>query len=156
MHAHAVGREIFLVLLLVVGGCGGPDAPATSGQVPFSGTVTLDGEPVENAQVKFIPLSGESEPAVATTDASGKYELKSGHAGAAGAKPGEYKVVISRLVKPDGTVAVAGPDRSPMQLMVEDKATESIPPRYSEYQKSTLKATVPGGGGSQDFQLNSK
>lgn len=147
------------MLLVVVGllGCSAEEKAGPAGLVPVSGTVTLDGKPVEGATVTFIPTKTEgSSDAGAVTDASGKYELRAGEGSSSGALPGEYRVIISRLAKADGSTVMPDKDRSPMQLMLEDGAKETIPPKYSDMIGTTLKATVPAGGGTQDFKLESK
>ena len=59
-----------LLLGLVSDGCrkSGPEL------APVSGRVTLNGKPLENADVVFQPDNGKS-PAIARTDADGRYEL---------------------------------------------------------------------------------
>jgi len=63
---------------------------------PVSGTVTLDGQPVDHATVSFIPedatvTNGEASGG---TDASGNFTLVT--RGSPGAYPGTYKVVVTR------------------------------------------------------------
>jgi hypothetical protein len=70
--------------------------------------------------------------------------------------PGDYKVTVSLLKRPDGTVVAPSPEKSPMQLMTEENAKESIPPQYSEYMKSRLKVTVPSSGGTEEIKITSK
>ncbi|HVT30599.1 MAG TPA: carboxypeptidase-like regulatory domain-containing protein, partial [Lacipirellulaceae bacterium] len=59
-----------LLLGLLFDGCrkSGPEL------APVSGHVTLNGQPLENADIVFQPDNGKS-PAVARTDAEGRYEL---------------------------------------------------------------------------------
>lgn len=52
-------------------GCG-PSRPTT---VPVSGTVLLDGEPVESAAVIFSSVEG-GRPATGITDAQGRFRLR--------------------------------------------------------------------------------
>jgi hypothetical protein len=71
---------IFPVLLLVLlSGCGG-GGPQVA---PVSGTVTLDGKPLPNAEVMFVPVGG-GRPSTARTVDGGRYELlfKRGQSGA--------------------------------------------------------------------------
>lgn len=153
-----VSRFCSVLILFAAIGCE-EERPAVEGLVPVTGTVTLDGKPLENAQVTFVPMSVDLHgglDANAQTDAEGKYELQSDQGRAVGAKPGKYRVVISRLHRPDGTIALLSPDKSPMQLMIEDQAKESIPARYSDSLKTVLRAEVPAGGGTQDFRLSAK
>ena len=87
------------VLLFVGAGCGGRRTP-----IPVSGTVTLDGKPVEGAIVTLHLFGDDKEGRLATgqTDRTGTFHLKTGNE--AGARPGEYKVVIVKNV-------LAGPKR---------------------------------------------
>src|SRR5262245_34491084 len=95
-------RFLLLSLLLVVGGCKDSD---TGDLVPVTGTVTLDGKDLANAVLRFEP-TGETkgQGGIGVTDASGKFAIK-GRNGKEGVPPGTYKVVISKLVMPDGSDA---------------------------------------------------
>jgi hypothetical protein len=69
--------------------------------VAASGTVTLDGKPVENASVTFFPANKDSggRQALGVTDSSGRFTLKThlgGTATEAGAEANEYKVTVVR------------------------------------------------------------
>lgn len=68
MVGHA-GRLGLLVAALSLGGCsgGGP----TLGSV--TGTVTLDGRPLADADVEFAPREGRGS--IGVTDGQGRYEL---------------------------------------------------------------------------------
>ena len=155
-----VGRGWVLVIVTVwcatFGGCSkGKEIPTDL--VPVTGTVTLDGEPVAGALVTYIPTGTKTEgvfDAAGETDEQGKYKLMTSEGQAEGATPGEYRVVISKLVKADGSTAKPTKDKSPMQLMLEG-AKEVVHPDYSDLAFSKLKATVPQGGGTNDFPLNS-
>jgi hypothetical protein len=83
-------------VLLVVVGCGqsGPEV------APVKGRVTLDGRPLEMADIVFQPNDGGS-PSTSRTDADGTYELLYKR-GVVGARTGEHTVRIgftSALVK---------------------------------------------------------
>ena len=84
------------VLLGAAAGCDGRRTP-----VPVSGTVTLDGKPVEGAIVSFHLLGDDKEgrPATGQTDKTGTFHLKTGNED--GARPGEYKVVVVKNVLAD-------------------------------------------------------
>ncbi len=56
---------------LLLAGCGpSSDVPKLA---PVHGVVTMDGKPLANATVRFIPESGR--PSVGVTDEQGRYEL---------------------------------------------------------------------------------
>lgn len=135
-------------------GCGGEEkkiAPLNPDTVPFSGFVKRDGKPLSKAVVTFLPTANKGVNASGITGDDGKYELKVqvDQKDKAGAPPGDYKVVVSRFVTPSGE---AYDPTKP----VEVPGMESLPPRFSDPNMTTLKATVPAGGGTSDFDLKGK
>ena len=143
---------------LSIGGCGttsGQSIP--SGLTPVSGVVTMGDKPLVGATVTFIPAQSGANASGASgiTDSSGKYVLKSYEGGGNGLAPGAYKVVISCLVKADGSVVIPGPDESPMQLLVGG-AKETLPDQYSNLLGTKLLATVDASGAPIDFKLAAK
>ena len=151
-----VGRQnlvvvAFLLAVAAVAGCrSGRSTP--EGLSPVSGTITLDGKPVEGAMVSFIPqkVADVMVNPAGVTDAQGKYELMADDV--PGALPGEYKVVISRLAMADGKAVQISKDKPPLTLFAAG-AKETLPKTYSEAMTTTLKATVPEGGATIDFPL---
>jgi hypothetical protein len=134
-------------------GCGESINYEVEGLVPVTGTVKVDGQPVANASVLFVP-AGEGATgtaASATTDATGKYELVTGEEGQKGAKPGTYRVVISQYLK-DGQPVAPNPEKSPMDLMIEG-AKETMHANYSDMAFTKLQREVPTAGGTIDFEL---
>lgn len=132
-----------LAVILVVGlaGCkGGSDGAV-------SGTVTLDGEQLKNAMVRFIP-QGET-PGLggsATTDAGGKFTLMNAQGGK-GLAPGTYKVVVSRRLNKDGT------EPDPNVPPIESSAVETLPAVFSDENQSTLTMTVKADQKTYDIKL---
>lgn len=97
-NTHRVAMGVFLVrcwylwtllLLTTLAGCGtgGPEI------VPVSGRVTLDGRPLENADVVFQP-AGANRPSSGRTDKDGLYQLMYKR-GIEGARVGEHTVFIT-------------------------------------------------------------
>lgn len=57
-------RMIGCILALTIAGCGGnPDLKEGAQKYKVSGTVTLDGKPLENGSVTFDPKDGSGTPA---------------------------------------------------------------------------------------------
>jgi len=147
-----------LAIVFFVAGCsggtaGGPDA---SKLVPVTGIVKLDGKPLADATVNFLPKTSAGPgfyPAMGTTDQSGKYELVVTAADGKtlkGVVPGEYNVAVSKLVKPDGTpVKFDGSLGGPMN----QAAMEMIPMRYATIGEGGMSYTVPAGGGTNDIEM---
>lgn len=129
-----------LITFLIAGCGGGPDdAPKT---VEVTGIVTMQGNPVADASVVFIPKSGPS--AVGSTDATGKYSLKTGKA--IGAIPGSHLVTITS----GGEIPMPGTEEAKA-----DQAKPLIPPSYGDPKKSGLSAEVQDSGANViDFKLN--
>lgn len=127
-----------VVLAVALSGlsCGSSDQPEL-GQV--SGTVTMDGKPLPNAQVVFSPEKGR--PSMAITDESGKYALTYIR-DVKGAVPGKHTVRIT-------AVRVSTSDREGAAPV-----KEPIPAKYNA--NTTLTAQVEPGENTVDFALESK
>ncbi len=138
-------RGLVVGTMLVTSGCWG----STSGPelIEVEGVVTLDGQPLPNATVRFVPVThpGKVEytrPAVGRTDEDGEYFLEYSLS-REGALPGEYTVAISTFRDP-------GEDEE--GLPVPGKP-ERVPDTYNL--KSTLVADVSAEGGPYNFDLKS-
>lgn len=147
------GSVLFLL------GCSGGSKPVPEGLKPVTGTVKLDDQPLVGATVMFIPTgtgsaTNQANNAGAETNDQGVYEMRSGEGSGVGATPGEYRVVITLLQTSDGSIIKPSRDKSPMQLQL-DGAKEKLHANYSDLAFSKLKATVPAGGGTIDFNLKS-
>lgn len=138
----ALRDRVFVLLLLtgVFSGCGGPSDQPELGTV--SGVVTLNGTPLPNATVTFLPESGRSS--VGITDETGRYELQYTN-DAAGAKVGPHTVSISTLGASSSS-EVSGSSEVAASV-------EQVPPQYNA--QSTLKEDVQAGDNTIDFDLKS-
>jgi len=99
------------------------------------GTVTVDGQPVGNLAVTFIPDNGR--PSLGITDEDGHYEL-SYFRGETGAVLGTHKVMISTNLDEPPPAGYRDP----------------IPFQYNL--KSTLTADVVDGENVFDFEVDTK
>lgn len=102
-----------------------------------SGTVTLDGQPLPDATVTFMPETGRSSSG--RTDPEGKYELNYTF-DRAGAVVGKHIVRITTA----GKSGAESPDPS----------DEKLPARY--HANTELKAAVERGHNEVDFDLTSQ
>lgn len=129
---------LLLAVSLTFAGCGG------DGTVPVTGTVTLDGAPVEGAAVILEPAEGGS-PASATTDASGKFSLKT--------VAGPHKVAIS---KTKVTMAEGANVPEDAGGEVSDENMEYLTPmKYASPMTSGLTVDVTAGMEPVEFALTS-
>lgn len=143
---------LVFVLTAVLTGCGpGVNAPVT---VPVEGIVQLDGAPLADARVTFIPVEKTVNACIGTTDASGKYELT--QASFKGASPGSYKVTIEAYKLLDGKPVPEELRNDPMQLVAMKRAKQVLPLKYCNSEKTELKAEVELSATKVDFDLMSK
>jgi hypothetical protein len=126
-----------LALAPLLGGCGGP----ANGGVPITGQVTLDGQPVKEGAISFMPVDGKSASAGGKI-IDGKYECA--------VPPGEKSVTIY------ANRVTGQQPRDPSNPGGEkiDIVEQYIPAKYNT--NSTLKITVPAEGGQFDMKLESK
>ena len=118
-------------------GCGGTPGPAL-GQV--SGTVTLDGSPLDQALVEFVPEDGR--PSFGTTGANGKYVLQYTD-DKSGAVIGKHHVKITKN-------QVSGEVAAPTKPAPKG---DPVPAKYNT--ESTLEVEVKSGSNVHDFKLES-
>jgi hypothetical protein len=141
---RSMGRAALLVPVIpLMSGCFGGSDVAELADV--SGTVTLDGKPLTQASVTFLPVTDEgteSRPASGVTDEHGQYELQYSTT-QAGARPGAYQVSISTFREP-------GEDWSGNEV---PGAPETVPSVYNS--ATTLTAEVKVDGPPIDFELKS-
>ncbi len=154
---NSIGLRVSLALALIcagmICGCGqqGPDRPAT---FATTGTVTLDGAPVEGAAVTFVP-NGKGTPAVATTDASGRYALKS-FGTEEGAVPGQYMITVTKGQYTEAAAAGGGGEEPPPGYDPNSgtsEGTNTLPKKYESPQSSGLTAAVTEDPSKNTFDL---
>jgi hypothetical protein len=147
---------VAVAMLLLFAGCSGKkDVPKT---VSVTGTVLLNGNTIEGAEVSFQPKSpgSDSRPARGATDASGKFTLKT-YIGPGtdvdGAIPGEYVVAVSKVE----SKSMTSEDMAKMTTSGKKVAPPKnlLPTRYANAKKSGLTATVSADG-SNDFKFELK
>jgi hypothetical protein len=123
------------IVCLVALGCGGNGKPKA---YPVTGTVTLNGQPIEGASVSFFTQDELMRAArvpvpKGTTDASGQFHLTT-YEKNDGAPAGSYKVAISWM-------QVTRPSDDPEEMVERDR----LKGRYADTDKSGLTATVESG-----------
>ncbi len=134
--------SVSLLCLTVSCGCSGGSSDPKP--VPVSGTITLDGKPLQGARVTF---DSDQRPAVGITSTDGSYKL------ALGALPGEYRVAIG---DPPGNAGMTRPMAAPSGDKPEPVPVE-LPLKYSDPKQTALRFTVPDDGSDvADFTLTTK
>ena len=143
-----------------------------SGFTKVTGIVTLDGKPIEGADLYFAMETNPSIYAIGKTDQNGKYSVstfRGGDRAITGAIPGEYLVTIVKKEE-DGP-----PEKDVSEMTIEEqtnyrmsraasngkmrdkKFIYHLPKKYELASTSELKADVPPSGSVVcDFPLTSK
>lgn len=151
-----LGLCLLSLVALTLTGCG-----SGSDTIPVTGTVTLDGKPLEGASVNFSPAEAGT-PARAVTDASGKFELTTNEP-KDGALPGSYNVGVTKMDK-DSVDSTAAPDGSAEEGMmlsgpgagrVAPRPKSLIPDKYTNPNKSGITVEVKEGMEPVTIELTS-
>lgn len=163
------GLETWVVFGVILAGLGGLEG-CGSGRpetVPVSGVVTLDGKPIEGANVMLYPDTGElagagtqgkksdavGRPAVGATDKDGKFTLETFEPGD-GALPGKYKVGV---IKKEVTGFLADQDGLSGGIAPAGVKEKWITPqKYADPNKSGLTAEVKSGMQPLELKLTSQ
>lgn len=118
----------FTVMLIGMAGC-----DTTPPLVPASGTINLDGKPLDGAVVRFVPVDGEGAwIAEGTTDSQGRVQLRYGGT-KDGAPVGHYKVILS-TERPDL------------------EGAESLPLEFTAPETTPLLVTIEEGGSTFELE----
>jgi hypothetical protein len=123
----------WLCLALLVG-C------SSRGAASVSGKVTLDGAPLDDATITFVPATGGQQQAAWTTIKSGQYEI----AAKDGLGTGPFRVEIRALR------AASEKTNDPTLI----SAKEILPGKYNS--KSELTVEIKPGKNTADFDLKSR
>jgi len=111
-----------------------------SGLADVSGTVTVDGAPVEEGSITFVPADGQGQTAGGPIK-DGKYSVR--------ASPGRMKVSIS-APKAIGKKKLYNTPNSPEGTIWK----EGLPARYNEQTELTL--DVKPGRNAKDWELTAQ
>jgi hypothetical protein len=152
-----------VVCLAAMVGCGGQPTLSTE---YVEGVVTVDGQPVPEATVTFVPVvEGQGAPATGMTNAQGVYKLTATVTGEVAAKaeagtlPGEYHVGVMKNVietpMSEEEAEQAGVEYTPADEYAAPKITYEVPQKYNNPRESGLKVTVQAGQNNIPLELTS-
>src|SRR5262245_42253094 len=145
-HLAAV-RSALLISAAALVGCGARTSAV-------QGVVLLDGKPVPNASVQFVP-QGAGRDATGQTDASGAFSMSTFQPGD-GVVAGDYKVVIAPPIgTPDPTVYASNEEAMAAAAKAPPPKASSFPQQYTRPDQTPLKQTVQVSG-KVTFDLKSK
>ena len=144
-------------------GCELPNREAVA-LVQVHGRVQLDGQPVENARVLFLPLENQMDPDFAlsygVTDQAGKYELHQNGL-RAGAMAGRHRVFISKPLNASSEEEEAGRSREGLDLQALfsagsgplSESDDAIPHHYNQSSDLVFEVIAGQGPNRADFDL---
>jgi hypothetical protein len=141
---RSVGGLAAAVVAAAVSGCGGGDG---LDRQSISGSVTLDGKPLEKGQIQFLPdvnAQGAATAGMAQIE-GGSYSLSR----ADGLVPGSYKVSI---YAGSGDAESAAPETPGAAPKIKK---DLIPAKYNSQSKETAEVKAAGGN-TFNFDLKSK
>jgi hypothetical protein len=122
--------------------------------VPTSGVVVIDGKPLANASVTFVPMLdhfGAESYATGVTDEQGHFTLTCRYNNRPGAAAGQNVVLVAEAPLPDD---VRKSQDSRVQAVYEAKlGNRPIPPAYGTVGTSPLKVEVKPGQGELTLTL---
>lgn len=133
---------------LTLAGCSG-------GAGKISGTVNLDGQPLADARVEFHPKQAlQQSLADVRTDAQGHFEVQPRPKSRESLPPGQYVVLIRKLVDDKGNVPG---DEDYGQLEAAGKLRNKVPQRYNDRDFPQITVEVkPDTKEFPPFELKSK
>lgn len=120
-------------LLIVCAALFTAPALAENPKALVTGTITLDGKPLDECMISFHPADNTKVPYKAKSDKDGKYKSES-------LPPGEYTVTCLKIVTDEAT----------------KKVVTVTPSKYADPQTSGIKVTVKDGANQADINLKGK
>lgn len=144
MEKQSAKHLLAFASLLVIAGCGASHELETA---PVTGMVTLDGTPLTEGAVLFLPLKGRGSTAAIQSD--GTYSMIT-YGSNDGATVGQHRIVVKTLN--DTTVT----DKDPVPTSTRQN-TSVIPIRYQSVKTSGLEFDVkPGVDNVFDIKLTTE
>ena len=143
-------RCILVMSVVACVGCG-KSAPEI---VPVEGVVLLNGEPLPEAEVQFVPMSpglGAEYIAVATTDERGRFSLAC--RGRPGACVGENRVTVSDAPAPAELRGLSRDAQTRTSFYYRNLKNRPIPAIYGNVAQSPLVVVVEAGRGEYRLEM---
>jgi hypothetical protein len=139
----------FAVLAVVAAGCSG------SGVGKVTGNVMLDGQPLADAEVAFCPKDNAKLPgSAARTATDGSFQLVADPISGRMLEPGNYVVLITKLVQKNGSVPTA---EETGMLQAAGALRNSLPAEYGQAPKSPFSVEIKRGANAlPPFELKSR
>lgn len=122
------------VCLCMMSGCGESDG---LDRLHVKGTVTVNGAPLKNGRISFLPTEGTSGPATGTVIENGQFEIPLEQ----GPMQGKHRIEIM-AVRPTGQKIREGSGSENPDAFVEE-VEQFIPPKYNLKSELTAELNEP-------------
>ena len=130
--------------VFLAAGCSGDGTEPLKNLVPVSGTITYDGEPLDQGVVSFAPVEPGGQSATGKI-VDGKFTMQT-TVSAPGVVAGKYKVLVESTETLD-----SAPSTNPTDLYAKPK--NLIPARYNDVKTSGLEIEVVSGMSPPSWNL---
>ena len=150
MTRSTFGAVAIFAAVLFLSGCSTSAPPI----VPAEGVVLLNGQPLPNAQVQFIPTAqglGPEYIATGTTDEKGRFTLIC--KGQTGACACENRVTVADASPPEKARGQSGEAQAEMSRYYAGLKNRPIPADYANAAKSPLVVKVDAGQAEYNLEL---
>lgn len=139
---YRFGTGLLLLASITFLGCGTGESVT-----PVTGTVTVDGQPLDGASISFLPEAGTKAGVggSAKSDSSGKYSVKTAK-GSDGLPPGKYTITVTKSELKDPSLAEGGG-------VTEADLIHYVPKKYNSPETSGLSTTVDTSPHTFDIKL---
>jgi hypothetical protein len=107
------------------------------GRQEIKGTIKLKGQPLDQGQISFLPISGDGVTKEGAGITNGQYKIDRAH----GLMPGTYRVTIT---SGDGRTRAEAPDEPPGPTGANIISKDRIPPEYNTNSKQEVEVTEKG------------
>ncbi len=140
---------------LLTTGCGGGPEDDRPARTAVSGTVTHNGEPVDEAVIAFVPVDQTAgRNANGRTNAEGVFQMGT-FEGTDGVVPGEYKVMITKFETSETPEALPEDDPNYDPNPKPQPPPENLlPEKYASAENSGLTVTVEDGNEITDLKFD--
>lgn len=148
---HVQSLVVVVAGLGFAAGCGKPSPPPL---VEASGTVTLNGDPLPNASVRFIPMFkgfGAEVIAEAVTNQDGAFKLIC--LGTNGACVGTHKVTVEEGPLPREAIGESGRAQMAMTKYLQSLPNRPIPSEYGNVAQTPLTIEIVPDKTTYDLDL---
>jgi hypothetical protein len=132
MKSHLALGLVLLASLLSVG-C----SKSHGGRQEVKGTIKLKGQPLDQGQITFMPMSDDRSTQAGAPIKDGSYFIDREH----GLMPGKYKVI---LTSGDGRTPALQPDQAPGPTGANIISKDRIPADYNTHSKQEVEVTEKG------------